>query len=414
MNDILFAQHNWSSVKDTQIRMMRREVDEFEANRLLNTPVDDLREYFVQKYRIDVPVLQEDSIVVDQHETKVDVRHDPRRFILDRSRPALVSGTAIEVDIPFDGDEAMFRIRPTHYNTNPPCARILNGKLRVCVVGADLKSDGVKSTIRATIVAINEYLEWQRQDATGFNSALQRLVTEHLSARRRKLLQDRDLVASLGFPLRPRADANQTFAVPEVRRRVTPTMPKSSAGVFKPEPALSDEQFEHILSVIKRASLVMERSPAAFAKMNEEAIRWHILVQLNGHYEEGTTGETFNFEGKTDVLVHASGKNVFIAECKFWKGPKGLSDAIDQLLGYASWRDTKVAIILFNRRKNFSRVLEAIPKTVEGHSNYKRHAKGGSDTDFRYVLRHRDDKSRELTLAVVAFEVPSGETLPDA
>ena len=414
MNDILFAQHSWFSAKDTQIGEMRREIDEFEANRLLNTPVEDLREYFIQKYVIDVPVLQEDSIVVDQHETKIDVRHDPRRFVPDRSRPARVSGTAIEVDIPFDGDKAMFGIRPTHYNLNPPRARILNGKLRIRIVGADLNSDGVKSTIHTTIAAISEYLEWQRKDAAEFNSVLHGLVSKHLSERRRKLLQDRDLVASLGFPLRPRADAAPKVAVPKVRRRVTPAMPKSSTDVFKPEPALSDEQFEHILSVIKRTSLVMERSSAAFAKMNEEAIRWHILVQLNGHYEEGTTGETFNFEGKTDVLIRASGKNVFIAECKFWKGPKGLSDAIDQLLGYASWRDTKVAIILFNRRKNFSRVLEAIPKTVEGHSNYKRPAKGGSDTDFRYMLRHRDDESRELTLAVVAFEVPSGETLPDA
>ena len=153
----------------------------------------------------------------------------------------------------------------------------------------------------------------------------------------------------------------------------------------------------------------MERSPGAFAAMKEEMLRSHILVQLNGHYEGCATGETFNFEGKTDILARVGGKNLFIAECKFWKGPKALADAIDQLLGYASWRDTKVAIVLFNWQKDFSRVLEAIPTAVKRHPNYKRPAKGGSGTDFRYTLGHRDDPNRELTLAVVAFEVPSGD-----
>ena len=35
--------------------------------------------------------------------------------------------------------------------------------------------------------------------------------------------------------------------------------------------------------------------------------------------------------------------------------------AIDQVLSYLSWRDTKVALIVFNRRKDISGVLAAIP-----------------------------------------------------
>jgi hypothetical protein len=38
--------------------------------------------------------------------------------------------------------------------------------------------------------------------------------------------------------------------------------------------------------------------------------------------------------------------------------------ALDQILGYLSWRDTKVALIVFNRRKDISVVLTAIPETV--------------------------------------------------
>lgn len=71
--------------------------------------------------------------------------------------------------------------------------------------------------------------------------------------------------------------------------------------------------------------LVMERSPHAFAKMGEEDLRTHFLVQLNGLYEGQATGETFNFEGKTDILIRVEGKNIFIAECKFWTGPKRIT-----------------------------------------------------------------------------------------
>jgi len=44
---------------------------------------------------------------------------------------------------------------------------------------------------------------------------------------------------------------------------------------------------------------VLERSPKAFAHMEEEHLRDQFLVQLNGHYEGQATGETFNAEGKT-------------------------------------------------------------------------------------------------------------------
>ena len=77
-------------------------------------------------------------------------------------------------------------------------------------------------------------------------------------------------------------------------------------------------------------TLVMERSPSAFAKMEEEHIRFHYLVQLNGQYDGAAVGEAFNFQGKTDILVRHQNHNLFIAECKFWSGPKGLKETVDQ------------------------------------------------------------------------------------
>ena len=152
--------------------------------------------------------------------------------------------------------------------------------------------------------------------------------------------------------------------------------------------------------------LVMERSPRAFSNMGEEDLRTHFLVQLNGQYEGQATGETFNYEGKTDILIRVDGKNVFIAECKFWRGPKALKSTIDQLLGYLSWRDTKAAILLFNRNKDFSVVLSQIPTVLETHPNFKRHIHHSRETEFRSVIYNNTDKNRELVVTILAFDIP--------
>ena len=118
------------------------------------------------------------------------------------------------------------------------------------------------------------------------------------------------------------------------------------------------------------------------SSIDEEALRSHFLVQLNGHYEGQATGETFNYEGKTDILVRVDGRNIFIAECKYWGGSKKLFETIDQLLGYATWRDTKVALIIFNRNKNLSAVLATVPGVVTSHPSFKQVAEKGLPSRF--------------------------------
>lgn len=150
----------------------------------------------------------------------------------------------------------------------------------------------------------------------------------------------------------------------------------------------------------------MERSPHAFSGMGEEDLRTHFLVQLNGLYEGNATGETFNFEGKTDILIRVEGKNIFIGECKFWKGPNALHKTIDQLLDYLSWRDTKVSLLIFNRNKEFTKVLEQIPGIIKSHPNYKRGYRQNNETDFRFILKSNQDENRELIASLLLFDIP--------
>ena len=166
------------------------------------------------------------------------------------------------------------------------------------------------------------------------------------------------------------------------------------------------DQYEHALKVVQNMTQVMERSPEAFKSMDEEALRQSFLMQLNGQFEGKATGETFNMGGKTDILLREGDRNVFIAECKIWKGPKGFNEAIDQLLGYTTWRDSKTAILVFNRGVDTSTVLAGIDATVKAHANFKRPVEWPHESGFRYVLHSKGDTNRELILTVLVFHVP--------
>lgn len=386
---------------------MAAEIEGVDANRLLNTSVEDLAVFFSEKFKINVPMLDVENLVVDQREKQIDVSRDPLRLISDRSRPFNVTGTEVEVEIPFTGESEAFKIQPNPYTSSPPRAEIRGSIVSFSIIGTNLDADGVRTQIDRTVAEMQSYLSNLRSNVAGLNSQLLGEARSAIEARRAKLLANRNMVAALGFKMKERQNAPKTFVAPEVRQKISPVMPSASSAPYKPEPTLAPADYDHILGVMQSMTQVMELSPSAFHDVDEEALRSHFLVQLNGHYQGQATGETFNYGGKTDILIRSEGKNIFIAECKFWSGPKKLTDTIDQLLGYSSWRDTKTAVVLFNRNRDFSKVLAAIPETVRGHGQFKRELLGSSETVFRYLFANKDDRNRELYLTIMAFDVPT-------
>lgn len=404
-SDLLFFEHEILGLPRAMEEKMNEAIDSIEGNKLLNTSVEDWCDFFEQEYAIHVPVLKESEITVDQSETQIDVSRDPNRIIFS-GRPFFVMGTKVTYHVPFDGDSSLFLFRPSTSTFNSPHAEVGNGEIRISFTFEKINSDQLKSQFKKRLNEIKNNLECLRKDVEKHNSSVRSKAKGRIEARRQKLLNDQGLVASLGHPLKSRENAPKTYAAPITRKKPKVEMPSSGTKPYVSEPALEMQEYENILSIMSNMVAVMERSPEAFKGMKEEDIRQHFLVQLNGQYEGQATGETFNFEGKTDILIRVQGKNIFIAECKFWRGPKSFNETIDQLLGYISWRDTKTAILLFNRRKNFSQVVLQIADLVKQHQNYKRELAYESDTCFRFVLHHRDDKNREIVLTVLAFEVP--------
>lgn len=405
-DDPLFSEADLYNVMEQQKQQLLKEIDGYETNYILNTSVDDLCDYLEKKYHLEAPALKVDLVYVDQGETNVDISQDHNRMVFNRSRPLYIKGTAVRFSIPFDGDANLLRFKPSTFNYSPPRGNVERQEIHLTYARTDHDADGLRKEFDRDLENLQDFLGWVAKDTVPFNASIKPTARDRIGKRREKLLKDQGMVAALGFPMKRRADAPQTYSVPVAKRSLPIQRPVATVAPFKPEPALEMKEYEQILKTISDMVLVIERSPKAFSKLKEEELRHHFLVPLNAQYEGQATGETFNFEGKTDILIRVEGRNIFIAEFKFWRGAASLIKTVDQLLGYASWRDTKTAIVLFNRNKELSTVLAQIPETIAGHPNFKRQVEYANETGFRFMMHHRDDKNRELVLTVLVFEVP--------
>lgn len=403
---LLFVTHDLAATLQNCVAGLRREVESLDANRFLNTAPEDLKRYLAQKYSVTAIKLLRDQWYADHQEVQVDVRHDPMRWIRDTSRPALVPGERVDVRVPFEGEAELFYARANTWSSSPPRAVVEGSEL---VLRYESPSDApreVRPLVDQSLTEIEQHIGWQRSMIDAHNASLPSVADQAIQERRARLLVQSQRAESLGIPIRRRDNAPKTYAIPTTRRTVIPTLPPATTAQFKPEPVWAVEQYEHALKVMQDMALVMERSPDAFKSMDEEALRQHFLVQLNGQFEGKASGETFNMSGKTDILLREGDRNVFIAECKFWKGPKAYGDAVDQLLSYATWRDGKAAILVFNRGTDTSTVLKGINTATQAHKNFKREVDWPHESGFRYILHSNEDVNREMTVTVLVFHVP--------
>jgi len=411
--DLLFMREgDLSDFLERRKYALKQEIEGYDTDYILGASEEDLCQYLISQYSLEPPVIHADRIYVyDKKEVDLDVSRDRGRDIRNRSRPFYLKGVQVTIAAPFDGNGQLFQYKPSTFTFNPPQGVIVEQEIHLIYAMVEHDAQKLKQEYEQELAEIKRYLESVRKDLESFIDSLEPLVRKVVAHRKKKLLDDQGLVESLGIPIKKRTDLPETYAVPTIRKKPKIAKPKATTKPFKHEPSLPEQEYESILGIVNNMALVMERSPQTFSKLQEEEIRDHFLMHLNGHYEGQATAETFNYTGKTDILIRIEDKNVFIAECKFWRGEKGLVETIDQLLRYTSWRDTKTAILLFSKNQDFTSMLEKIGPAVQSHDCCKREHKLKSarlinETTSSYIFHQPKDKNRELILTIMAFDIP--------
>ena len=387
-----------------------QKINGFDRNYLLKVSESDLIDSFKEKYSFSPLILKKEEKEIARCED-IDplISNFSGRLII--ANLSQYEKTELLVSIPFGGNSELFFYRGSRYYEPPPQGEIRDNKVFLSIQFQPSSSseekiaEEVTKRLETSISLIEKNIEYINNDVVIFNKNLPLFIQDKIRHRKEKLLRDERIVTALNIPL-TNSKFGKTFLIPDIKQKILIKLPEVGKEEFVPEPTMSDEYYTTILKIIQIMITAMERSPLTFSKLSEEEIRDFILVYLNGIFEWSATGETFNEYGKTDILINHNGKNVFIAECKFWNGEKSFLSAIDQLLSYASWRDTKIAIIIFNKKKNFSEVLQKIESAIPNHKNYKKRVQKENASNLKYLFHHNDDKNRELYLSVLAFEIP--------
>jgi hypothetical protein len=236
-----------------------------------------------------------------------------------------------------------------------------------------------------------------------FNKGLRQKLESAYSARLAQHEKLKGFMEGLTVPLAKKDEPLVDF--PPIRQRIIPDLPTPGSPR---EPALLSQHYDHIIKIFSDLGQAMQLSPSVFARQDEEDLRTLFLVLLNGHYEGAATAETFNLEGKTDILLKHRGGNVFIAEFKKWTGESGYLQAIDQLLGYVSFNDTKAALVVFVHRVSFTDVLSKLHDATVEHPNFHRESPPeSSKVSRRYEFKNKNDPQKIFELTTLPIFIPS-------
>lgn len=402
----LFRNYELYNILNSKIQDMKRKIDEENPDYFINVNFDEYLAYICNEFKLTTPTIDEENITINKQVQKVERYNDFYTSI------RYVDGVALWVLIPYIGNKDLFLARPSAYTTEFPQAGI-NNEYIVIELGLsmqEVEEYNVKELIQHELKLIHMYLGYIQKDLEKYNKRLKDEATEYIKYKIENSNKINNMLTSLPYKLIKNENAQLTYKVPNVERKIQFQKPKINKKNITPEPELETQKYNEIIEICSNMAKVMERSPKAFANMGEEDLRTHFLVQLNGQYEGQATGKTFNSNGKTDILIRNDNQNVFIAECKFWKGKKGFLATIDQLLGYVTYRDTKTAIFVFVKNKDFTKVCEDIKSVTAEHSNFVKYIdsyKTPKDTSaFRCEFKNKNDEEKHFYITVMAFCIP--------
>jgi hypothetical protein len=401
----VFAEADFSDFLATRERQIADEIRQPKDDYILNVNADEFVAYLVSKFSLDIPYLKRDEVSVDTSERMIPAEMFPWSFNVyqGKSYPRQV----ITYHVPFSGDMDLLRYTPSTRIMWTQEMEVVGQALTFEIVVFSQDSQALKREADSVIDRLAQQLGHLRTQGEAFNASLAEKARTIVEGRKAELLKRSSLLGGLGVPIKKRDDLPRTFAVPppEKRRQIRPKPESTSRG--KLEPTLDASVYREILQTIWDLGTTMERLPSTYAGKDEETLRDHILLYLTPRFEGSATGETFNRSGRTDILLRYESANVFIAECKFWSGPKALGDAIDQLLSYLTWRDSKASLVIFVRNKDFSAVIKSMRQAIANHRQFVRHVADHGESWFEYRFSLPGDPEREIWLTLLAFHLPS-------
>jgi hypothetical protein len=399
----LFSTFRASLIKQAKLDEVVAKVRGLSDDMLLSLNDEEFIEAQVEEHHVEVPVLDYDAEGIISYATgDIEVR--------DYGESKTVRGALVKFTVPFNGTKDVFHWQADSVSYNPPDGQLFNNTVWFTIAKGSLGGTEIARVFSGWRDEAEKQLNWHRGGWANFDDEVRQTAKSTISNCRARAIELRDAAneaaALLGLRVRVREDDPQTFVAPAIRKKIEVSLPRTSQKkVSPPDPSLARKIYDDIVRVLVGAGTTLERSGAALRSQDEETLRDILMLPLNSHFEGLTHGEAFNKEGKTDIIVRFEQATLFVAECKVWGGPKVLSDAIDQLFKYLTWKDSKAAIIVFNRNVDFTNVLAKCLEAAKAHPQFGGLVGELSENVWELQFKLPSDAKRLITVTLMAFDM---------
>jgi hypothetical protein len=333
----LFAKGHLTAALEAHVAQAQEKVNNIPRANFLASTDDEIFESVHSDLCVNGLVIFEDAKTMKDEEAKIE-------FVSTFGDGRVsVPGIRVTVAIPYTGDSNLWGLLPSEFYPSLPYGTVRrsrgdnDGVLDVVIEQqANEAPEKIKAELDRNLQLITDYLGFQKLNIDVANARLGPLIRQAIRDRRERLGQHEGIIKLLGIPLEryPGAPSPKPIALEKRTIKPLPSTPR----VTSVEYGIKDADYEHILAIIRHEGRTFETTPATYKGMDEYDLRNILLAHLNGHYKGNATGETFRGMGKTDIRIEFENRAAFIAECKIWRGPAELVDALDQILGYLTWR----------------------------------------------------------------------------
>ncbi len=407
-SDVLFHGSDLYAVLQGHEQKVQATVDQIPEAQFRSNTDEQVLSHVVSEMTVEPLVIFEDRMQMKQEEGTIDVSQWRERNPFGDRGPINVASIRVTVTLPFAGDAGLWKCKPSTWGgTLPhgsPSSGSGGGVLTLMVeLPADSDPNDFKRRVDEQIKAIRDNVGYQKSQIDQFNAQLPSRAQAAVAKRRTRLGKAADVLKVLNIPLAPKPGAPDVSQLPIKRKMVVPLAPPATG---EKSYQIDDAIYEHILGVIRHEGATFEATRETYINLGEEDLRNIMLAHLNGHYEGDAKGEAFRGAGKTDVTIERENRAAFVAECKLWKGDKQMAAAIDQLLGYLTWRDGKTALVLFNKEvAGFAEIQAKVPELVKAHPRFVSALAAGKAGEWRFRFKSKDDDGRFVTVHVFLFNL---------
>ncbi len=380
---------------------IKKDIEKKPKEYILGVDEEEFKNYLISKYFVEPLVIYKESERIEKPTIRKEMLTN---MFNERYEKEVYYFT---VYYTFSGSSILFKIRPSTWTLTSYEISVDDSSHKVSFSFRIYKQDAEEfkkvkneaySSAFTNIKNVNDF-------ANSWNSNLENLVNQLFGQIKNKFLKENDFFAAINISTNSETDS--IFTVPAVKKAIIPQPQIDRRQEFSSIPTMAKKMYSDILKVIYDAGKSMEKKPALYKGKDEEGLRDQFLFILETRYESVTaTGETFNKKGKTDIILKYSedGSNLFVAECKFWKGASEFNNAINQLFDrYLTWRDSKVALIIFVTNKDFSKTIRTADEECEKHEYFvARNGKNG-ESSLSYKFRLSNDKDKEVFMELILF-----------